>query len=146
VLHGPARSKRLRLLDPAFEGAMAAVKDPVPLFAFLAADVGEAMLKAMENKKLADKYGKRYIAYEAGQHIVSPTEIETVAALNRDPRMQDIYKSYLEAWRAQVGDLMVIFQSSGGISQYGAWGIQEYPGQPLDQTPKRRAILEFVKR
>ncbi len=128
-----------------FEGAMAAVKDPVPLFAFLAADVGEAMLKAMENKKLADKYGKRYIAYEAGQHIVSPTEIETVAALNRDPRMHDIYKSYLEAWRAQVGDLMVIFQSSGGISQYGAWGIQEYPGQPLDWTPKRRAILEFVK-
>ena len=129
-----------------FEEARAGMKDPIPLFAFLAGDVGEAILKAMENKKLADKYGKRYIAYEAGQHIVSHTEIGTVAALNRDPRMYDIYKNYLEAWRQQVGDLMVVFQSSGGISQYGAWGIQEYPGQPLEQTPKRRAILELSNR
>ncbi len=122
------------------------VKDPAVLFDFLAKDLEASMTKAMDNKKLAEQYGLRYIAYEAGQHIVSHTEIDTVALLNRDPRMYDLYKTYLAAWRDKVGDLMTIFQTTGGVSQYGAWGIQEYPGQTLDQTPKRRAILEFMGR
>jgi hypothetical protein len=129
-----------------FDEARANVKEPGPLFAFIDADVDQAIQKAAENKKIIERYGKRYIAYEAGQHIVSPANISMVAALNRDERMHAAYKKYLEAWERQIGDLMVIYNTTSSISQHGAWGIREYGGQPLEQTPKRRAILEYLKR
>jgi hypothetical protein len=39
---------------------------------------------------------------------------------------------------------MVLYQSTGPISQYGAWGLQEYAGQPVEMAPKRRAALFFT--
>jgi hypothetical protein len=36
---------------------------------------------------------------------------------------------------------LVVYASAGPISQYGAWGLREYPGQPMSETPKLRAVL-----
>lgn len=130
----------------ALEDARAGIKSLDDHFAFLEADIDRTIQNAVEVKKTADQYGKRYIAYEAGQHIFSATNIEMVAALNRDQRMHALYAKYLQSWQRQMGDLMVMFNSTGSISQYGAWGVREYTGQPIEQTPKRRAILEFLKR
>ena len=129
-----------------FEEARANVKEPGPLLAFIVADVDQAIQKAAENKKIIEQYGKRYITYEAGQHIVSHANVPMVAALNRDERMYAAYKKYLEAWERQIGDLMVLYNTTSPISQHGAWGIREFEGQPLEQTPKRRAILDYLKR
>ncbi len=92
---------------------------------------------------VAKKYGKRLIAYEAGQHITGPN-VELTAALNRSPRMYDAYKVYLAGWKAKVNDAIALYNATGAIGQYGAWGLREYAGQPIAETPKLRAVQDFA--
>ena len=106
----------------------------------------EITLRAVaDNKATAQKYGKRLITYEAGQHVVDmATEGGArVQEVNRSAAMYDLYKNYIEGWKARSDDLMVLYSATGPAGGGGAWGIREYAGQPLDQTPKRRAALEF---
>jgi len=63
--------------------------------------------------------------------------------VQRDPRMGDLYTRYLTKWRNEFGDLMVLFHAWGPINQYGAWGMQEYLGQPLNEAPKAQAVDLF---
>lgn len=95
-------------------------------------------------KRLKDhvaKYGKRMITYEAGQHVVT-SNIPLAQSIERDPRMYDIYKRYIQRWHDELGDLMTLYSATTPISQYGSWGIREYNEQPLSETPKRRAAVE----
>jgi hypothetical protein len=39
---------------------------------------------------------------------------------------------------------MNLFALTGGISGYGAWGMTEYNGQPIDQAPKLKAVRDFL--
>ena len=98
--------------------------------------------KGVANADVARKYAKRFIAYEAGQHVIAPNSLDRVALINRSPRMYDIYRNYLADWRTRFGDTIMLYNASGAISQYGAWGLREYAGQPLSQTPKRRAAID----
>ena len=126
-------------------GANASETDTNKLFPLLAATAKDVIAKrGAENKAAADKYKKRYITYEAGQHVTAPGNLSTLTALNRDARMYDIYKTYMADWKNLSGDLMVLYSATGSISQYGAWGIREYSGQPLSETPKRRAVLDYI--
>ena len=126
-----------------YTGANANVTDLSKLFVSLEAARVGALAKARENKAVADKYGKRYIAYEAGQHILAPANKAALdTAVQRSPLMYDIYKRYIADWRAQIGDTMTLYSATGTISQYGSWGLREYAGQPLTETPKRRAALD----
>ena len=54
--------------------------------------------------------------------------------------MYDLYTSYLDRWRREVGGPLVLYQSTGN----GAWGHKDYTGQPLSETPKMRAIIDFI--
>ncbi|MDR6128682.1 hypothetical protein QE361_002113 [Sphingomonas sp. SORGH_AS802] len=98
-----------------------------------------------DNKVTAQKYGKRLITYEGGQHVVDMTTGggTRVQEVNRSATMYDLYKSYIEGWKARSDDLMVLYSATGPAGGGGAWGMREYAGQPVDQTPKRRAALEF---
>ena len=126
-----------------YNGGNATVTDLPTLFVSLEAARVNVLAKARENKAIADKYGKRYIAYEGGQHVIAPAAKATLdASLQRSPMMYDIYKRYLADWKAQMGDTMTLYSATGTISQYGSWGMREYAGQPLAETPKRRAALE----
>ena len=100
------------------------------------------MQQGAANQAIARRFGKRYIAYEAGQHVLSSRGTDLLAAINRDPRMYDIYKNYISTWRSQVNDVMVLYSSASPITQWGAWGLREYTGQPLSETPKRRAVID----
>jgi hypothetical protein len=129
-----------------YTGANTYVTDLSKLFVSLEAMRVSALAKARENKAIADKYGKRYVAYEAGQHVIAPAAKATLdTALQRSPLMYDIYKRYIADWKAQMGDTMTLYSATGTISQYGSWGMREYAGQPLAETPKRRAVLEAAK-
>ena len=129
-----------------FDGANAGVTDLFTLFVALEAQRVDTLSKAKANKAVADKYGRRYITYEGGQHIIATSENAAVAAqMQRSPLMYDIYKRYLSDWTSQLGDTMTLYSATGVISQYGAWGIREYAGQPLAETPKRRAALEYAR-
>jgi hypothetical protein len=59
------------------------------------------------------------ITYEAGQHMQS----SMVDVTNRDLRMGDIYTTYLNNWKDDVGNLMVMYTSCMKFGDDGAWGI-----------------------
>jgi hypothetical protein len=110
----------------------------------LPAKIEETLGFAVQSKQLASKYGLRYMTYEGGQHVVLPNNVDLLKQIERDPRMADLYNSYLTKWQAQVGDPLTLFALTGPISSSGAWGLVEYNGQPLSDAPKMRAVRTFL--
>lgn len=96
---------------------------------------------AAENSRIAKKYGKRFIAYEAGQHVSSGTDAVLPTAINRDPSIYQIYKNYMAIWKTQYNDTLMMFATKYNPGK-SAFGLQEYPGQPAAQAPKWRAVLD----
>jgi len=92
---------------------------------------------------LAKRTGKRLITYEAGQHLVDRERVDLIKAVNRDPRMAAIYADYLREWKAvSGGDLITLYAATGPITNFGAWGLREYAGQPMAETPKLRGVID----
>jgi hypothetical protein len=91
--------------------------------------------------------GKRLITYEAGQHVTDFTAggAARVQMVNRAPEMATLYRDYIAAWRAKVGDVMTLYSATSPAGGGGAWGIREYAGQPVAETPKRAAVLEAAR-
>lgn len=121
------------------------VTDLSRLFASLETMRAESIERAVADKASATKWGKRYLSYEGGQHIVPPAASADVAMrMQRSPLMHDIYQRYLSDWKTKVGGTVTLYSATGAINQYGAWGIREYAGQSVSETPKRRAVLEAI--
>lgn len=128
-----------------FADASAQTAGPTALFAQLNKYVDKSIDDIRRNKLLADRFGLRLIAYEAGQHIVNGGSNKTIVGqLNRDPRMKAVYQRYLAAWKKENGDLIMMFASVSPINAGSAWGLAERSGQPLSETPKRQAVLEAI--
>ena len=106
--------------------------------------IDEALDWAMKQKAVARKFRKRYIAYEAGQHVWLNKNADFVARIERDPRMAELYSSYIKRWNSKIGDTLTLFCLTGGISTAG-FGLVEYAGQPTAQAPKMRAVQPFLK-
>lgn len=110
----------------------------------MAQSVDERLGWAQQVREVASRFNKRFITYEAGQHVVTQ-DLAMQAQIQRNPKMYDVYRKYLVDWRDKVGgDLMMMFAHTGPISWSGAWGLREYNGQPLGETPKRRAVLDYL--
>lgn len=110
----------------------------------LPAKVKETIALGLQQKAIARKYGLRYVAYEGGQHIVLPNNVPLLKKIERDPRMYEVYKQFLTAWRDQIGDNLNLYAHVGSISRYGAWGLSDYVGQPLADAPKLRAVRDIL--
>jgi hypothetical protein len=110
----------------------------------LPAKMTETLNYAAQDKTLAQKYGLRYVTYEGGQHVVLPNNQALLTQIEHDTRMYDLYTSYINQWQSQFGDELTLFAMTGGISTFGAWGMTEYNGQPIDQAPKLRAVRNFL--
>lgn len=98
----------------------------------------------VQQKTIAQNLGLRYVTYEGGQSVVLPNDLTLEAQVQKDPRMGTIYQQFLTAWQSQIGDTLTLFALTGPISQYGSWGMSEYDGQPLTQTPKMQAVKAFM--
>ncbi|WP_126172159.1 hypothetical protein [Altericroceibacterium xinjiangense] len=120
------------------------VRDVDRVFAAMPGALDETFAFAARNRAIAARYGKRYIAYEGGQHLVTP-DLALARALQRDPRMEEVYARYLGRWEDQVGDTLTLYASTAPIADYGSWGLREYAGQPENETPKLRAVTRFRK-
>ncbi len=102
------------------------------------------------NKRLADKFGLRLVAYEGGQHLVATGSLaddealtEKLIAANRDPRMAALYRQMFDAWYKESGrELMVLFNSAELPGKHGSWGLLESQEQPMERAPKYRAYRE----
>ena len=106
-----------------------------------------------DQKKVADKFGLKLIAYEAGQHLVgvgggenSEALMQLFHAANRHPRMGEVYTKYFDAWTAAGGDLLCYFSSVGSWSKWGSWGIMQYYDDDPAQSPKLQATLRWARR
>ena len=111
-----------------------------------------ASIRQMQDQKaMADEFGVELIAYEGGQHLVD-WETRTVDAhpnpllyqANRDPRMGDLYRRYLQAWDASGAGVFVHFSAPRIYSWYGSWGAKEYITQAREQAPKYDALLKHL--
>lgn len=105
--------------------------------------IGETIDAAVVNKRIAAEYGKRYISYEGGQHLVT-SDMDLAKRVQRDPRMEDVYRRYLSAWQTRIGDRLMLYAATTPIGESGAWGLREYAGQPESETPKLRAVRAFL--
>ena len=102
-----------------------------------------------DHKALATRFGKRLVAYEAGQHAVGIWGAEWNDALtsvltgaNRHARMGALYTTYLNRWRDVAGgDICCLFSSCGEWSGFGSWGLIEHE---TDDTPKFAAVRAWM--
>ncbi len=99
--------------------------------------------EAKDTKAVATRYGVRYVTYEAGQHVLSPDDVPQLDRIQRDPRMGQLYTSYLTSWKDQIGDLMVLFDDFGTANKFGGFGQRDYVGQPISEAPKENAVELF---
>ncbi len=108
------------------------------------------LIKAQARK--ARQYGVQLVAYEGGQHLVdwdnrniklNPTKLFIQA--NKSQRMAKAYTDLLRGWRDVGGTLFVNFSAPRTSAWYGSWGTKEYLTQPLNQAPKHRSILSFIR-
>ena len=101
------------------------------------------------NKKVADEYQLKLVAYEAGQHLVGVAGAENNDQLtqlflkaNADARMGALYTQYLSTWTNNGGDLLCHYNSVGTWSKWGSWGLlQYYNDKP---TPKFKAVIDWA--
>jgi hypothetical protein len=91
------------------------------------------------------------IAYEGGQGFVGGSNASATRlfiAANRDPRMGAAYTTYLREWKANGGELFVLYNDVDAYSQNGEWGalesLMQLRGSPADLPPKWRAIQDFI--
>jgi len=120
-------------------------KDLDRIFAKLPGAIDFTIDLAERNRAIAARYGKRFIAYEGGQHLVTQ-DLVLARAVQRDPRMGALYSRYLDRWNERIRSDLTLYASTAPISQYGSWGLQEYGGQPPGEAPKLRAVRQFLER
>jgi len=82
--------------------------------------------------------GLALIAYEGGQHLVENADV-----VSRDPKMYDLYMTYLNGVGAHVEEMCHYCHSSSYRSG-GAWGSKERVGQDVTEAHKYRALLAFA--
>ena len=104
-----------------------------------------------KNKRIADQYGVGLVAYEGGQHLVGvnqwvddPSLEALFHAVNRDPRMAELYEQMYAAWKQAGGGVFLNYSGPGKYSKWGSWGMKEYLLQSMDKAPKYKASLKFI--
>jgi hypothetical protein len=105
-----------------------------------------------QQKKVADRFGVRLVAYEGGQHLVGIFGAENrdrltrlLLAANAHPRMGQLYDKYFQAWAAAGGDLHCHFNSVAQWSKWGSWGLMQHAGEDPATSPKYRAAMGWAK-
>lgn len=111
----------------------------------------ESLQWVADHKRLADRHGLQLIAYEAGQHAVGIQGGENndaltalLHAVNRHPRMGEIYTAYLKGWQQNGGGLICLFASTGGWSKWGSWGLLENYDDKAAAYPKFEATMKWA--
>jgi len=78
------------------------------------------------------------IAYEGGQHVLTGADV-----VNADSGMYKAYTDYLDGM-APYFTIFCHYLHNGKWSSGGAWGAEEYVGQPLGEAHKLRAIFDWI--
>lgn len=113
-------------------------------------DLTQVANKLVQDKKYLARYNLPIIAYEGGQTLISndPAILSLYIAANRDSRMGAAYTKAFNDWKADGGQLYVVFADIYAPSQYGEWGALESfmdTVSPLSSAPpKWQAVQNFI--
>jgi hypothetical protein len=115
-------------------------------------DIRDGARKVLQLNKVLKHYGLSLYSYEAGQHLVGIEGNENDELLNnvfdkinRLKEMKRLYSLYLELWKRNGGEVMMIFSSIAKQSKWGRWGIAENMYIERAQSPKLDAILDSIE-
>jgi hypothetical protein len=108
----------------------------------LASNVTETLKQAVDNRRVAVAYGKRYLAYEGGQGLVLPAQVTLLDQIQHDPAMYDLYRQYFAGWRRDVGDVLCLLTSVSPVGSSGSWGLAVREDETPAEAPKLRAVQE----
>ena len=96
----------------------------------------------------ADAHGVDLIAYEGGQHLVTPIPhhqddnwTDLIVQANRHPRMGELYTDLLDHWQAEGGGLFCHFNNTARPGKWGCWGLKEQQYQDPETSPKWEAFV-----
>jgi len=105
-----------------------------------------------ESKQVADAFGVKLVAYEAGQHLVGVAGAEKNDKLtnllkqaNQDARMGEVYAKHLKYWQAAGGDLICLYNSTEKWSRHGSWGLLQHYDDKAADSPKFKAVMDWAK-
>jgi hypothetical protein len=95
------------------------------------------------NAYLGKKYNLKVMAYEGGPDTFGSGSTASKAGANRDPRMFDLCKTYLNNWADQGGGLFMWFTTGAGNweTNYGTWSVSEYDDPSVAMTPKYACMV-----
>jgi hypothetical protein len=99
----------------------------------IAESVPGEVAKMKELRQLTDQVGVDLICYEGG----SATEN---TAASRHPEMYNIYRDFLDG----IAPYLTMFNQYTVCGKGGKWGAKEYVNQPLSETPKYRALVDYI--
>jgi hypothetical protein len=63
---------------------------------------------------------------------------------NRNPRMKNLYTTYLNQWKAAGGKMFVNYTSVFPVGKDGSWGMLEFQDQEPGLAPKYQALMEYI--
>lgn len=135
----------------------ASVDDIFQIMDNAASPYGMAALQTqmIQQKAVADSYGKSLFVYEGGQHLVvqwTDSSIDTTTknrlrslfeAANRDPRMGKRYTTMLNQWKTAGGEQFMLYTQPQSFHTYGMFGIKERLLQARSSAPKYDAAMKF---
>ena len=97
--------------------------------------INEALSNVRKYQAFCEELDLEIAAYESGQHILFDGKASNgLHALgnevNRDPRMGDLYRTYLAFWNFITDNaLFMHFNDVGEFNKFGSWGAIENYGQ-----------------
>lgn len=99
------------------------------------------------------RFGLNLLAYEGGSHLTSyqfsadqqPQMHDLFLAVNRNLRMRDLYKAYLDQWQQSGGILFNQFVDVNASTKWGYWGALEYQNQDINTAPKYLGLMDFIE-
>ena len=116
---------------------------------FCEADIQTERERTQVNRTVANTFGVDLITYEGGQHLAgigtwqdNATITSKFLAANRHPRMQQLYKTYLDDWKTDGGGLFMAFTLMGSYTKFGSWGLLEWTDQSYLLAPKYLGVVE----
>ena len=120
------------------------------LFQQLGNNLSQVATGEVRDKTTLDRYNLPIIAYEGGQGLQTydPALLSLYIAANRDPRMGAAYSTAFKDWKANGGQIYVVYTDILKPSQFGVYGALESfmdTISPLSSAPtKWQAIQNFI--
>ena len=100
------------------------------------------------NAQVASEFGVGLVCYEAGQHLATSSDpgasTELFIAANRDERMGQLYKPYIDAVFNGGATLIPLYTEQGLPGVWGSWGLRETGSRTVNDSPKLRAVRQYM--